>query len=328
MFLYEAIDEEKAVLDNVLVAVDFSFYGLPVNPDLEYSLHTGANLISFPSHGSVGISDGIPDDVEDHFTGIASEGSAAMNTEGGWVGTLTTFDGGNGYWIITSDDLSFSYQLDGLTRSGINYYVEELPTSSAFKVYQSPHQAFYFVDTITLDEGFVEDGDWLLSYNGTVLTGIRQWQGVMIDIPAMGFSEITPGYFKEGEIPTFKLLQHSTGEYIPLGGDIQPWSENGVYTLSGLVEMQPIPDEFLLMNAYPNPFNPVTTLEFGLPVDGNVSIDIYNLQGRLVETLAKGYRDAGYHSVIWNADSHSSGVYFVSMIAGEYTDTQKLILIK
>ena len=92
--------------------------------------------------------------------------------------------------------------------------------------------------------------------------------------------------------------------------------------------MQPVPEEFLLKNAYPNPFNPVTTLEFGIPVDGNVSIEIYNLQGRLVETLTERYMEAGYHSVVWNADSHSSGMYFVQMRAGEFLKTQKLILVK
>ena len=92
--------------------------------------------------------------------------------------------------------------------------------------------------------------------------------------------------------------------------------------------MQPIPEEFLLKNAYPNPFNPVTTLEFGLPVDGNVSIDVYNLQGRVIATLANGHMGAGYHSVIWNADAHASGVYFVKMMAGGHINTQKLMLVK
>ena len=96
------------------------------------------------------MSSAIPDDVEDLFLAILGEGSAAMNTESGWVGTLNSFDGGSGYWVIISEDLSFSYQLDGLTRSEIMPYVEVLPTGREFEVTQSPHQAFYFVDNITL----------------------------------------------------------------------------------------------------------------------------------------------------------------------------------
>jgi len=89
-----------------------------------------------------------------------------------------------------------------------------------------------------------------------------------------------------------------------------------------------LPDDFSLDRAYPNPFNPVTTLSFAIPVDSEVTLSIYNLQGREVSTLISGNLDAGYHSVIWNADRNSSGVYFVKMVAGEYVNTQKLMLVK
>ena len=89
-----------------------------------------------------------------------------------------------------------------------------------------------------------------------------------------------------------------------------------------------IPNEYALQQAYPNPFNPVTTLSFGLPIETEVSLSVYNLQGKEVISLIDGNLDAGYHSVVWNADRHSSGVYFVKMIAGEYVNTQKLMLIK
>ena len=90
-----------------------------------------------------------------------------------------------------------------------------------------------------------------------------------------------------------------------------------------------MPDEYTLSAAYPNPFNPVTNLSYSLPKDENVRLDIYNIQGQVVETLVNDYIVAGYHSVIWNADAHASGVYFVKMIAGaEYIHTQKLMLVK
>ena len=89
-----------------------------------------------------------------------------------------------------------------------------------------------------------------------------------------------------------------------------------------------IPDEYTLERAYPNPFNPVTTLSFTIPTQSEVALSIYNIQGREVSTLISGYMDAGYHSVVWNADSYSSGVYFVKMVAGEFVNTQKLMLIK
>ena len=90
----------------------------------------------------------------------------------------------------------------------------------------------------------------------------------------------------------------------------------------------PIPNDFSLSKAYPNPFNPVTTLNFGIPVEAEVFLKVYNLQGREVSSLISGNMEAGYHSVVWDANSYASGVYFVKMVAGEFVNTQKLMLVK
>ena len=63
-------------------------------------------------------------------------------------------------------------------------------------------------------------------------------------------------------------------------------------------------------------------------MDFEVSISIYNWQGREVVSLVEGNMDAGYHSVVWDANSYASGVYFVKMVAGEFVNTQKLMLVK
>ena len=92
--------------------------------------------------------------------------------------------------------------------------------------------------------------------------------------------------------------------------------------------LKPLPKSFSLSAAYPNPFNPTTTLSFALPIKSDVTLSIYNLQGREVISLVDQNMEAGYHSVVWNADAHASGMYFVKMIAGKYFSTQKLMLIK
>ena len=89
-----------------------------------------------------------------------------------------------------------------------------------------------------------------------------------------------------------------------------------------------IPDTYILESAYPNPFNPTTALSFALPMQSDVTISIYNLQGREIASLVNGNMEAGYHTAVWNADAYSSGVYFVKMIAGEFVNTQKLMLVK
>ena len=139
---------------------------------------------------------------------------------------------------------------------------------------------------------------------------------------------VTAGYFNEGDVPTFKLLKQSNGELIALEGNVPNWSDNGIYSIGELYEKQPIPELFVLNKAYPNPFNPTTTIGFGLPDRSEVVVEIYNLYGKRVETLVNKSMQAGYKTVVWNANSYASGVYFVKMVAGEYLKTQKLMLIK
>ena len=146
----------------------------------------------------------------------------------------------------------------------------------------------------------------------------------------MGFEGTlaTAGYCDENDTPHFKLLKANGHELITLYGETPVWQSNGISFLSSLKSSAPLPNDFTMESAYPNPFNPTTTISFGLPVDGNVSIEVYNLQGRIIETLTNQPMKAGYYSVNWNADNHPSGLYFVRIIAGEFTNTQKLMLIK
>jgi len=92
--------------------------------------------------------------------------------------------------------------------------------------------------------------------------------------------------------------------------------------------INPIPEQFALSSAYPNPFNPTTTLNLDLNKDGQVSVKVYNVVGQVVTELANGYMDAGYHSFTWNATSVSSGMYLVRVEAGSEIATQKLMLLK
>ena len=83
-----------------------------------------------------------------------------------------------------------------------------------------------------------------------------------------------------------------------------------------------------LSDSYPNPFNPTTSINYGLEKDGHVEIMIYDAAGRLVEELVNGHQDGGSYSITWNASNQASGMYFVKMIAGDVAQTQKLVLLK
>ena len=83
-----------------------------------------------------------------------------------------------------------------------------------------------------------------------------------------------------------------------------------------------------LSDSYPNPFNPTTSINYGLSNDVYVEIMVYDASGRLVDELVNQNQTAGYHSITWNASNQASGMYFAKMIAGDIVQTQKLILLK
>ena len=93
------------------------------------------------------------------------------------------------------------------------------------------------------------------------------------------------------------------------------------------------PITYNLHNAYPNPFNPVTTLQYDLPEDANVNITIYDMMGRIVKNLVSSQQNAGYKSIQWNATNNigqpvSAGLYLYTIQAGKFRQTKKMVLLK
>ena len=97
----------------------------------------------------------------------------------------------------------------------------------------------------------------------------------------------------------------------------------------GIVNSITLPNDFVLFPAYPNPFNPTTTIRFKLvKSQQNASLRIYDISGRLVETLLNEKLIAGEHEIKWNGGNNPSGVYFISFETGEFFSNQKIILMK
>lgn len=89
-----------------------------------------------------------------------------------------------------------------------------------------------------------------------------------------------------------------------------------------------MPLEYSVKQNYPNPFNASTTIEYGLPEAGRVTIEIYDVLGRQVATLVDEYQSAGYHQAIWKAGSQTSGMYFFRIQANDYVDQKSMMLLK
>jgi hypothetical protein len=88
------------------------------------------------------------------------------------------------------------------------------------------------------------------------------------------------------------------------------------------------PKEFALYQNYPNPFNPETSIQFDLPIQSSVNLSVFDLLGRKVATLVDEDRNAGTHTIRWNANAQSSGIYFFRLITSDGVISKKMTLIK
>lgn len=98
--------------------------------------------------------------------------------------------------------------------------------------------------------------------------------------------------------------------------------------ITGIDDENALNYDFKLMQNYPNPFNPSTIIAFTLPNSAFVTLKVYDMLGSEVTTLVNTEVQSGYHQINFNASGLSSGVYFYTIKAGNFTDTKKLILAK
>jgi hypothetical protein len=142
----------------------------------------------------------------------------------------------------------------------------------------------------------------------------------------MGFIK---GNGSTGEPSSYKFEDKSvnTGKY---HYRIKQVDYNGVFTfynLNNVVEIN-TPEKFRLAQNYPNPFNPATKIDFQIQAQLDVNLSVYDLSGKLVAVLLNKNLPAGYYKVDFNGSNLSSGTYFYTLKAGDFTSTKKMILVK
>jgi hypothetical protein len=86
-----------------------------------------------------------------------------------------------------------------------------------------------------------------------------------------------------------------------------------------------IPDDYVLQEAYPNPFNPSTRIRYGIPEESRVKLEVHNMLGNVVTTLIDGVRSQGLYELQWRADNLPSGVYLIRINAESLTSTRHFI---
>jgi len=104
-------------------------------------------------------------------------------------------------------------------------------------------------------------------------------------------------------------------------------NQGGSWSKSIILEYT-LPRTYALDQNYPNPFNPLTTIQYQLPEEMKVRLEVYDLLGRKVATLLDRRIPAGYHEVSFDASSLASGVYIYRLVAGSFSKTRKMMVMK
>lgn len=103
------------------------------------------------------------------------------------------------------------------------------------------------------------------------------------------------------------------------------YSQSGV---TGVQNNNTIPEKFELSQNFPNPFNPATNIKFSIPENGNVTMKVFDAQGKEVAVLVNEFKSASSYSIDFNASHLSSGVYFYRIQTSEFTEVRKMVLVK
>ena len=157
--------------------------------------------------------------------------------------------------------------------------------------------------------------------------------------------------YNEGQISEWNLINFNGSNDLTqiVLGDVVTYSKEDeklkikskIPTKNGLLSsgsqsltFSPLPEKFELNPAYPNPFNPMTTIRYGVPVDSEVALSVFDIQGRLIMHLVNGHIPAGYHESVWDGTQHASGMYFIRMNVYDldnklqFNKLQKIMLVK
>ncbi|MGE5400305.1 MAG: two-component regulator propeller domain-containing protein, partial [Ignavibacteriales bacterium] len=123
-------------------------------------------------------------------------------------------------------------------------------------------------------------------------------------------------------------IDEQGNKWIGTTSGIAVFREEGVILTDVKKDKPSEPKCFLLHQNYPNPFNPSTTLSYSIPEGKMVTLKVYDMLGKEIAALVNEYKEAGTHSVQFNASSLPSGVYIYTIQAGELRDSRKLMLLK
>ncbi|MBC8214638.1 MAG: carboxypeptidase regulatory-like domain-containing protein [Candidatus Marinimicrobia bacterium] len=323
----DEFDVKSMYMLNISADVEFNYTGLPVEFwTTTIDLSEGWNWISYLPQSGETLNNALIG-IEPNASFIKNQSSFAnyYNDFGWYSGSgLDNMYPGEGYMLLMNvDDQLFYLEPDCLCKV---VRLTKLIENQDLGLSVNPHR-FEHNMAITSELDEMNEGDVLSAFVDNECRGmVKATYFPLTD----RFTFNLMVYGELGEEFDFKVYKANTNQNIDvtdqiafeingiIGDDIEPI----------LFKTQVLPEEFNLSQNYPNPFNPTTVISYQLPAPSSVLLAIYNIQGQLVEELASSSQEAGYHTVVWNAENQPSGLYFVRMTAGDFVSTQKMLLLK
>lgn len=135
----------------------------------------------------------------------------------------------------------------------------------------------------------------------------------------------------DGTGPTLELLHPSFDNSLAesWGASVNngtPGSINSIYLSNNLENI--IPNEFIIYPNFPNPFNPITQINYSLHNSGMVIISVFDINGQELDELTNEFQTIGNYQLTWNAIKYPSGIYFININLNEISQIQKMVLMK
>jgi hypothetical protein len=215
--------------------------------------------------------------------------------------------------VIPATGGSFNYSI-GLANSGA--------TAVSHKVWLNatlPNGSTYPVVgpvTITLPAGFSGSRNRTQNVPAVAPAGSYSYNAFFGYGPALIWQQASFAFSKAG------VDNASLGDWSCTGESLENWSDQTTAPQTVL------PQAAALCSAFPNPFNPATVINYELPTASVVKLDVFDVSGRLVTTLANGWRDAGRHEVTFDGSMLASGMYVYRLQMGQNTLSGKMMLLK
>ncbi|MEZ4695061.1 MAG: T9SS type A sorting domain-containing protein [Rhodothermales bacterium] len=223
----------------------------------------------------------------------------------------------NNFPVTALDSLTFT--VDG-TATPYDYKV--VPTSALTdpNVAEAHEGMMLRFEDVTITEADAGFGEWGFSSDGTVESQLKA-----DDLSDGLTSSFASDTFVDGDVVTFiqGALGYSFGEY-----KLIPETATDIGDINVGLEEEVGPGDYALGQNYPNPFAERTTIEFALGASGRATLEVFDLLGRRVATLADGQLSAGIHSVAFDSKGLGSGMYVARLTAGDQVITKTMMLVK